>query len=217
MPHFEDHPPLADDQEWAYDWFKGSTYRFRTTPTKLLAVGDWHVWEPQQDGQAPPAIKKWWGIEEYEVEVFEVSQEGYMEWWPVDPHIVTKRKIDGVEHEFNNVVDAGDMAADEVLEYCLDELSLLLKRLPWVKNQDPTLEESPLDKQVGGSHYKDFAIQPIEFITANNLSFPQGSAIKYLCRYKLKGNPRQDLEKAKHFIDIMLNQLDDTENTDDAI
>ena len=27
--------------------------------------------------------------------------------------------------------------------------------------------ESALDKQVGGSHYKDFKIQPIEFITAN--------------------------------------------------
>ena len=31
-----------------------------------------------------------------------------------------------------------------------------------------------LEKQVGGSHYKNFKIQPIEFTTRNNLGFIQG-------------------------------------------
>ena len=42
------------------------------------------------------------------------------------------------------------------------------------------------DRQVGGKHYKNFKIQPIEFITANNLNFIQGCVIKYICRFDKK-------------------------------
>jgi hypothetical protein len=63
---------------------------------------------------------------------------------------------------------------------------------------------TPLDTQVGGSHYKNFVIQPVEFCHKNNLGFIVSSAIKYLCRYNQKGTPKQDLEKAKHFIDLLM-------------
>ena len=63
---------------------------------------------------------------------------------------------------------------------------------------------SPLDIQVGGNHYKSFKIQPVEFMVANNLSYVQGNIIKYACRYNLKGNPLQDLEKIKHYVDILI-------------
>jgi hypothetical protein len=43
-------------------------------------------------------------------------------------------------------------------------------------------------------HYKDFKIQPIEFITANKLSFIQGNVIKYICRYDKK-NGKEDIDK----------------------
>lgn len=62
---------------------------------------------------------------------------------------------------------------------------------------------SALKRQVGGSHYKDFAIQPIEYIHANGLGFLEGNALKYLSRYKSKGGV-QDLEKAKHYIDLLI-------------
>lgn len=62
---------------------------------------------------------------------------------------------------------------------------------------------SSLDKQVGGSHYKQFAIQPIEFINANNLSYMQGNVIKYVVRYPFK-NGITDLEKAKHYIEMLI-------------
>ena len=62
---------------------------------------------------------------------------------------------------------------------------------------------SAYDKQIGGSHYKDMTIQPSEFINKNNLPFAEGNAIKYICRHKHKGE-RQDLEKAKHYIDMIL-------------
>jgi hypothetical protein len=62
---------------------------------------------------------------------------------------------------------------------------------------------SAYDKQIGGSHYRKMRIQPSEFINKNNLPFAEGNAIKYICRHKHKGE-RQDLEKAKHYIDMIL-------------
>ena len=65
------------------------------------------------------------------------------------------------------------------------------------------MKENPLNTQVGGAHYKDFAIQPVEFITKNNLGFIQGNIIKYICRYKHK-NGKEDLEKIKHYVDLLI-------------
>lgn len=63
----------------------------------------------------------------------------------------------------------------------------------------------PLLTQVGGDHYKDFIIQPIEFITKNKLGFIQGCIIKRICRYNKKGGKgKEDLLKIKHEIDILI-------------
>ena len=58
-------------------------------------------------------------------------------------------------------------------------------------------------KQIGGDHYKNFKIQPAEFINENNLLFAEGNIIKYICRHRNK-NKREDLEKAKHYIDMII-------------
>lgn len=63
--------------------------------------------------------------------------------------------------------------------------------------------KNPMDVQIGGSHYKDFKIQPVEFIHKNRLGFCEGSAIKYLCRWRNK-NGIEDLKKARHFIDLLI-------------
>jgi hypothetical protein len=58
-------------------------------------------------------------------------------------------------------------------------------------------------KQVGGSHYKKYQIQPIEFIVKNNIGFVEGNVIKYILRFKDKGGV-QDLLKAKHYIELLI-------------
>jgi hypothetical protein len=60
-----------------------------------------------------------------------------------------------------------------------------------------------LEQQVGGSHYRDKAIQPIEFIHANGLSFIEGSVVKYVSRWRDK-NGAEDLLKARHYIDLLI-------------
>ena len=59
------------------------------------------------------------------------------------------------------------------------------------------------DKQHGGSHYQKFNIQPSKFVVENELLFPEGCVIKYICRHRLKGK-RQDLDKAIHFIEMII-------------
>jgi len=66
---------------------------------------------------------------------------------------------------------------------------------------------SALSVQVGGDHYRKMAIQPIIFITANNLGFCEGNAIKYLCRWQYKGGI-EDLKKAKHYIELLIERYE---------
>ena len=63
--------------------------------------------------------------------------------------------------------------------------------------------ETALDTQIGGEHYKKYAIQPVEFITNNELGFLEGCVIKRICRYENK-NGLEDLKKAKHEIDLLI-------------
>ena len=58
-------------------------------------------------------------------------------------------------------------------------------------------------KQVGGKHYIKYKIQPSRFVTENKLLYPEGSVIKYVVRHLDKGG-KQDLEKAKHMIDMII-------------
>lgn len=61
----------------------------------------------------------------------------------------------------------------------------------------------PLSVQVGGGHYKSMAIQPVEYITKNNLPYCEANVIKYISRWREKGG-KKDLEKAKHYIDLLI-------------
>jgi hypothetical protein len=62
---------------------------------------------------------------------------------------------------------------------------------------------SAMSEQVGGSHYRDKAIQPIQFIHANKLHHIEGSIVKYISRWREKGG-LQDLEKIKHYVDLLI-------------
>jgi hypothetical protein len=59
------------------------------------------------------------------------------------------------------------------------------------------------NKQIGGTHYRQMKIQPSRFVIENELLFPEGNVIKYICRHPYKGG-KEDLEKAKHFIDMII-------------
>jgi hypothetical protein len=67
----------------------------------------------------------------------------------------------------------------------------------------PEIKDQPLDKQIGGYHYKGMAIQPIEFAQKNRLNYCESNVIKYICRHADK-NGVEDLRKAIHNIELLI-------------
>lgn len=72
--------------------------------------------------------------------------------------------------------------------------------------------KEPLQDQIGGTHYKKLKIQPVEYVHANQLGYFEGTAIKYLSRWKDKGG-LEDLRKAIHFIELLIS-LEEQKNED---
>ena len=115
----------------------------------------------------------------------------------VGDRVVSDGVVHSVVEVFNGLVKIGDgyktylVAEEDILPY--NEAS------PAKSSKG----DNPLDKQEGGNHYKDCKIQPIEYITANNLDFMQGNIVKYITRHKNK-NGAEDIKKIKHYCDLIL-------------
>lgn len=67
---------------------------------------------------------------------------------------------------------------------------------------------SVLDKQVGGDHYKKHKIQPWEIMSIYNLDHWTACALKYILRHRDKDNPKEDLEKAIHYLEYAISRLE---------
>ena len=77
-----------------------------------------------------------------------------------------------------------------------------------ITEQTPSITSSNVTTtfDIKPEHYK-MEITPIEFIMKNNIPFIEGNVIKYICRYKQK-NGKEDLLKAKQYIDFLLEQYE---------
>lgn len=64
---------------------------------------------------------------------------------------------------------------------------------------------NPLKKQVGGSHYQTAGVQHVTFCQRNRIPWCEACAVKYLMRHRKK-NGKQDLEKAKHYLELLINE-----------
>jgi hypothetical protein len=80
---------------------------------------------------------------------------------------------------------------------------LELSPIDYASLHDAEEETSALETQIAGSHYKHLKIQPMEYSMANKLDACQHTAIKYITRFRSK-NGLEDLEKAKHAIDLLI-------------
>lgn len=56
----------------------------------------------------------------------------------------------------------------------------------------------------GSTHYRTGDIEPIDLIISQKLDFLEGDVVKYVCRYRHKGAPMQDLLKIKQYVDWMI-------------
>lgn len=65
------------------------------------------------------------------------------------------------------------------------------------------VRKPPLSTQIGGDHYTKLAIQPMQYSMKNGLDPLQHTIIKYVTRFRDKAGI-EDLEKAKHCIDMLI-------------
>lgn len=81
----------------------------------------------------------------------------------------------------------------------------------------PTDEESPVkedsrpsitDPVERPSHYNMGSIEVIDFIEDQKMDFRAASALKYLCRYRFKGKPLEDLKKSVWYINRIIQELE---------
>ena len=62
-------------------------------------------------------------------------------------------------------------------------------------------------RQVGGSHYKDLAVQPSDYIRKNGLGWYEGNVVKYITRHSTKGGV-QDIQKVIHYAELLLEEYE---------
>lgn len=73
-------------------------------------------------------------------------------------------------------------------------------------------ERKPSDRQVGGTHYKDLAVQPWDAMQAwmsedEFRGFLRGNVVKYIARCEDKGGV-EDLKKAQHYLEKLIERYD---------
>ena len=72
---------------------------------------------------------------------------------------------------------------------------------------DTALKKSKAnDRQEGGDHFQNKAIQPWDYIISNNIGYLEGNIIKYVSRYKEK-HGLEDLKKARHYLDKLIEEI----------
>ena len=67
--------------------------------------------------------------------------------------------------------------------------------------------EEPSDPVHHPAHYKVGGIETIDFIDAKQLDYYLANVVKYVSRADHKGNRKQDLEKAKWYLDRAISKL----------
>ena len=74
---------------------------------------------------------------------------------------------------------------------------------PCMEIPAPRVLPKALDTQVGGGHYKDMVIQPVEFIVKNKIEYREANIIKYITRHGNK-NGIEDVRKAMHYCQMII-------------
>jgi len=82
--------------------------------------------------------------------------------------------------------------------------------------QDKCVYESVLKtrmnkSQIGGEHYKKYALQPWDAISSWGLCYFLGNVVKYVVRCGDKGGI-EDLKKARHYLDKKIEILEGNES-----
>jgi hypothetical protein len=122
----------------------------------------------------------------------------------VEPHITKEERMTYVivEGQERNPIWT------ETKPMSYEDMAKLVKEL---KEGSEEMQKTANDRQVGGTHYKDKAIQPWDVVDAGPhaqaIGFYRWSALAYIMRAGDKGPAREDYEKAIHYLEKLLEIL----------
>lgn len=109
----------------------------------------------------------------------------------VEKRLAEQRRVEQAEADNRVLRENRNEARSSVLDQLADQAKMSAVR----------------SRQVGGSHYTDMAIQPAEYIMANDLPWAEGTAIKYISRWRKKGGI-EDLRKAIHVLEMLIENVE---------
>ena len=115
----------------------------------------------------------------------------------------THTGLTGDIHAYKVVEEAAQADSATLAEETLSALGWTSDGQAWVEQPRIDMVPNALDVQVGGTHYKDCAIQPIEYIHANKLGFAEGNVVKYITRHRQK-HGADDVRKVIHYCQLLL-------------
>ena len=121
-----------------------------------------------------------------------------MNWAPTSANPIVAYKVVEQTAAQQPEADSASLA-----EETLSALGWTFDGQAWVEQAEIGMVPNALDVQVGGSHYKDLAIQPIEYIHANKLGFAEGNVVKYITRHRQK-HGADDVRKVIHYCQLLL-------------
>lgn len=167
------------------------------------------LWTPPEPLPVPP-VQARYSAEEY------MSRDIWDLFLPVRPHNALKA---GDIHTIGDLVQRTRLdllkmpnmgkKSINVIEEALNEIGLSLgmkthKLLATITTDKPLSElvkDSATPDMVNSPpHYKSGGIETIDFIEAKNLNYNLGNVVKYITRADLKGNRKQDLNKAMWYL-----------------
>ena len=108
-------------------------------------------------------------------------------------------------------VEVANKMGISTMEYA-EQKAKILKEPRWktllvgTSNTPITMEEPKADPVNHPAHYKVGGVETIDFIEAKGLTYHLGNAVKYISRADHKGNRKQDLEKAKWYLERAIAQ-----------
>jgi len=109
------------------------------------------------------------------------------------------------ESDNGDKVYGSDMALADAMIRCLievEEKKEMHKNVP----TEPMDSESDTSHVHHPSHYNNGSIEAIDVIVDWKLGFHLGNVIKYIARYRHKGDPKGDLMKAREYLDDFINR-----------
>lgn len=126
-----------------------------------------------------------------------------------DPQVINAVHRDQTVGQLEQELADGTISSEEIAEaHARKQLDRAVEAAvrPLADAKRAALEKRANERQVGGSHYGGGEIQHWDLVTMFRWNYFQAQAIRYIMRY-LKKNGLQDLEKAQHYLEKLIEEI----------